>query len=175
MVSLFIHIYPPLVLTVVRHFYPDNGERFPAVKKLPTLQPVQALAWSALFCLFYPPPRKHLLFTPYITDLLWQGLYWRLLLVRRREKIKSGLRTTSFSYLLQDKHGPIGKMLRAVNPDRAELYFMMGQFGYSIVTELPAIFVLYDSPGWSMIFLTVIFAACAWNGGGYYIEVFGRK
>lgn len=66
-------------------------------------------------------------------------------------------------------------MLRAVNPDRAELYFMMGQFGYSIVTEFPAIFVLYDSPGWSMIFLAVIFAASGWNGGGYYIEVFGRK
>jgi len=55
------------------------------------------------------------------------------------------------------------------------LYFMMGQFGYSIVTEFPAIFVLYDHPDWSMIFLAVIFAASAWNGGGYYIEVFGRK
>jgi len=98
-----------------------------------------------------------------------------MLIVRRAEKIKSGLRMTSFQFLLNEKHGPIGRMLRAVNPQRAELYFMMGQFGYSIVTELPAVFVLYNSKLWSVVFLTVIFAASAWNGGGYYIEVFGRK
>ena len=36
-------------------------------------------------------------------------------------------------------------------------------------------FVLYDSPLWSGIFLLVIFAVSVWNGGGFYIEVFGRK
>jgi hypothetical protein len=43
------------------------------------------------------------------------------------------------------------------------------------VTELPAVFVLYDSAVWSEVFILVIFAVSVWNGGGFYIEVFGRK
>jgi hypothetical protein len=44
-----------------------------------------------------------------------------------------------------------------------------------MLTELPAIYVLYDSSFWSGVFLLVIFGVSVWNGGGYYIEVFGRK
>lgn len=46
---------------------------------------------------------------------------------------------------------------------------------YSVLTELPAILVLYRSPFWSGAFLIFIFAVSVWNGGGFYIEVFGRK
>ena len=46
---------------------------------------------------------------------------------------------------------------------------------YAILTEIPALFVLYDSPFWSSVFLMFIFAVSVWNGGGFYIEVFGRK
>ena len=46
---------------------------------------------------------------------------------------------------------------------------------YAIITELPAVYILYDSPFWSGAFLWVIFAVSVWNGGGFYIEVFGRK
>lgn len=46
---------------------------------------------------------------------------------------------------------------------------------YSILTELPAVYLLYDSPRWSGTFLILIFAVSVWNGGGFYIEVFGRK
>ena len=46
---------------------------------------------------------------------------------------------------------------------------------YSVLTELPAIFVLYRSSFWSGAFLIFIFAVSVWNGGGFYIEVFGRK
>lgn len=52
---------------------------------------------------------------------------------------------------------------------------MFGQLVYAILTELPAVFLLYNSATWSAIFLLCIFAVSAWNGGGYYIEVFGRK
>ena len=34
---------------------------------------------------------------------------------------------------------------------------------------------MYDSKEWSAAFLLLIFAVCVWNGGGFYIEVFGRK
>lgn len=46
---------------------------------------------------------------------------------------------------------------------------------YSVLTELPAILVLYRSSFWSGAFLIFIFAVSVWNGGGFYIEVFGRK
>lgn len=46
---------------------------------------------------------------------------------------------------------------------------------YAVLTELPAVFLLYDSPSWSSVFLFIIFAVSVWNGGGFYIEVFGRK
>jgi len=125
-------------------------------------------------------------------------LYWKFVLIDKRSKIASGERTTSFSFLLNDKRGAIGKALGAVNPGNREMFFMFGQLGtcsfsdkiikvyhvanvvhafkvYSVATELPALFLLYDSPLWSSAFLLLIFSVSVWNGGGFYIEVFGRK
>ncbi|EMD40466.1 hypothetical protein CERSUDRAFT_111065 [Gelatoporia subvermispora B] len=155
--SLFIHIYPPLVFTVIRHFYPNAEQRFPALAELPHLNPVTALLLSS------------------IIYLIWQLLYWKFVFVDRRTKIESGQRTTSLTYLLHDKRGVIGRALSAVAPQRRELAFMAGQFAYSVLTELPAVFVLYNSSFWSGAFLIFIFGVSVWNGGGFYIEVFGRK
>ncbi|KIJ56583.1 hypothetical protein M422DRAFT_22738 [Sphaerobolus stellatus SS14] len=155
--SLFIHLYPPFTFTIIRHFYPDSHTRFPAVANVPHLNAVKALLLSGLIY------------------LVWQGLYWKFVLIDRRQKIESGLRTTSFSFLLNDKRGVIGRMLSSVKPQHREISFMTGQLVYALITELPAVFLLYDSPIWSGIFLWVIFAVSVWNGGGFYIEVFGRK
>jgi hypothetical protein len=46
---------------------------------------------------------------------------------------------------------------------------------YTLVTEIPAVFLLYNSPTWSAVFVLFILAVSVWNGGGFYIEVFGRK
>lgn len=46
---------------------------------------------------------------------------------------------------------------------------------YTLVTELPAVALLYNSAIASWIFLLGIFAVSVWNGAGFYIEVFGRK
>lgn len=45
---------------------------------------------------------------------------------------------------------------------------------YTIAVELPVL-VLYRSAFWSAVFLLFIFSVSVWNGGGFYIEVFGRK
>ncbi|KAI0796493.1 hypothetical protein C8Q75DRAFT_790674 [Abortiporus biennis] len=155
--SLFIHIYAPLVFTVIRHFYPGAHERFPALKDLPHLRPFRALLLSG------------------IIYTIWQLLYWKFVLINRRKKIESGQRTTSFSFLLNDKRGVIGRTLSTIPPQFREASFMLGQLAYSIVTELPAVFLLYDSSFWSGVFIISIFAVSVWNGGGFYIEVFGRK
>ncbi|KIK99702.1 hypothetical protein PAXRUDRAFT_465508 [Paxillus rubicundulus Ve08.2h10] len=155
--SLFVHIYAPFTFTVIRHYYPGAGQRFPALAALPYLSPGRALLISGAIY------------------LIWQLLYWKFVLVDRRTKIESGERTTSFSFLLNDKHGAIGRALVRTRPERRTAYFMGGQFLYSILTELPAVYLLYDSPRWSGSFLILIFAVSVWNGGGFYIEVFGRK
>ncbi|TFK74459.1 hypothetical protein BDN72DRAFT_789284 [Pluteus cervinus] len=155
--SLFIHIYPPLTFTVIRHFYPNAEARFPALAQLPHLQPIRSLLLSGVI---------------YVT---WQFLYWKFLMVDRREKIESGQRITSFSWLLNDKRGAIGRVLSKIRPEYREFAFMAGQLVYAILTEIPAIFLLYDSSIWSGIFMVVIFGVSVWNGGGFYIEVFGRK
>ncbi|KAG1773853.1 hypothetical protein EDD22DRAFT_3509 [Suillus occidentalis] len=155
--SLFVHIYAPFTFTVIRHFYPNAEDRFPALKALPYLDPVRALLVSGAI---------------YIT---WQVMYWKFVLVDRRSKIASGQRTTSFSFLLNDKRGAIGRALSTVPPQYREVSFMAGQLVYSLLTELPAVFLLYDSPVWSGAFLMFIFSVSVWNGGGFYIEVFGRK
>lgn len=155
--SLFIHFYPPFVFTVIRHWYPDAGERFPAVKDLDHLQPWKALLVSGF------------IYT------VWQCLYWKFIIVDRGAKISAGKRTTSFSYMLNDKRGIIGRALRHVPPAYKEFSFMAGQLVYSLLTELPALFLMYNSRTWSAIFLMFIFSVATWNGGGYYIEVFGRK
>jgi len=46
---------------------------------------------------------------------------------------------------------------------------------YAILTELPVVYFFYDSAVWSAGFLLLIFSISVWNGGGFYIEVFGRK
>ncbi|QRV76620.1 membrane protein [Ceratobasidium sp. AG-Ba] len=156
-ISLFIHIYPPLVFTVIRHFYPNVETRFPAAAKVKVLEAGQSL------------------FLNTIIYLIWQTLYWKFVLVNKRKKIESGQRTTSFSFLLNEQRGVIGKVLGATPPRRREMYFMLGQLLYSILTSLPAVFLLYTSAKWSGAFLLLIFSVSVWNGGGYYIEVFGRK
>ncbi|KAF7980903.1 hypothetical protein HWV62_36093 [Athelia sp. TMB] len=155
--SLFVHIYAPITFTVIRHFYPGSEQRFPALKELPYMAPMKALLLSGFIY------------------LIWQVLYWKLVLVDRRTKIASGQRTTSFSFLLNDKRGVIGRTLSSVPEQYREVSFMAGQLLYAVLTELPAVYLLYDSPAWSAVFLVVIFSVSVWNGGGYYIEVFGRK
>ncbi|KAJ7122807.1 hypothetical protein C8R44DRAFT_621827 [Mycena epipterygia] len=155
--SLFVHIYAPFTFTVIRHFYPSAEVRFPALLELSHLQPMRALLLSGGIY------------------LSWQLLYWKFVIHDRRAKIESGQRTTSFSFLLNDKRGMIGRYLASVPPAYREAAFMTGQLLYSILTEVPAVYILYDSAFWSATFLLLIFSISVWNGAGYYIEVFGRK
>ncbi|KAG8965051.1 hypothetical protein FRC03_001006 [Tulasnella sp. 419] len=155
-VSIFIHIYPLMVFTVIRHLYPNVEERFPAVVTS-KLQPMKSLALSAA------------------VYLIWQMLYYKFVLIDRRSKIESGQRTTSFTWMLNDKRGVIGRMLQRIPQSYRELSFMGGQLAYTIITELPAVYLLYDRRNASHAFLLFIFAVSVWNGGGFYIEVFGRK
>jgi len=107
--------------------------------------------------------------------LIWQMLYWKFVLVDRRKKIESGERATSFLFLTNSKGSIIGKALSKFPQQYREAVFMSGQLVYAIFTALPAVYVFYSDPFWSKIFLLFMFSVSVWNGGGFYIEVFGRK
>lgn len=167
--SLFIHIYAPFTFTTIRHYLPNSVAKFPALAEVPHLNPLHALLFSSvIYC-------------------IWQGLYWQFVYIGKKAKVDSGQRVTSFSYLLADKRGAIGKALSSVPEDTRVFSFMLGQFSmsplcfsyallisrtvYSITTEIPAVYFLYDSARNSTIFLLVLFGISVWNGGGFYIEV----
>jgi hypothetical protein len=54
-------------------------------------------------------------------------LFTQFVLVDRRTKIASGQRTTSFSWLLNDKRGVIGRTMSSVPEQFREAAFMLGQ------------------------------------------------
>lgn len=56
-------------------------------------------------------------------------LYIQFVYVSRRAKIESGERTTSLSFLLNNKRGLIGRALAAIKPEYRPESFMAGQFG----------------------------------------------
>ena len=138
------------------------------------MSPLYAISLSGFIC-EWPSFACILLLILCLLDGIWQMLYWKFVLVDRRTKIESGQRATSFIYLLNAKGSVIGSVLSKFQPQYREAAFMGGQLAYAILTELPAVYVLYDSPFWSNIFLLFIFSVSVWNGGGFYIEVFGRK
>ncbi|GAA5856791.1 hypothetical protein JCM8547_008846 [Rhodosporidiobolus lusitaniae] len=157
-ISLAIHIFPPLVFTVIRHFYPRDValERYPALKQLEHIRPWRSMA----ICMaFYT---------------LWQLLYFHFVIQLRADKIKEG-RATSFTYMVNDKKRLIGKIAAKVPQQWREAAFMAGQALYTFVTLLIPLFVLYDSKFWSCVYLLWLFMTSAWNGASFYMEVFSRR
>ncbi|TKY88339.1 hypothetical protein EX895_002691 [Sporisorium graminicola] len=158
MTSLFIHLYPPFVFTTMVHFMPHDKavERFPALKNLTTLNGYTSFWFNV---------------TIY---LVWQLVYYELIVIRKKSKIETGERINSYSTMSKGK-GPVANLLGKAPPKRREPAFMLLQFVYTIITTLPAPLLLYPSSTASAIFFTGIFVISVWNGASYYVEVFGRR
>ncbi|GFZ45818.1 hypothetical protein JCM24511_03548 [Saitozyma sp. JCM 24511] len=155
--SLFIHVYPPVVLTVIRHNYANAEQRYPGLAQ------VNDYSWYTMILLAG---------VPYI---LWQAAYYKFISIDRKSKIESGQRANSFQYMLNDKRGPIGKALQGIKPEHREPWFIFGQLIYSIVFMVPPAVLFIHSAKASAAFLAIIFSVSAWNGATFYVEVFGRK
>ncbi|KAF8204844.1 hypothetical protein BJ912DRAFT_1052166 [Pholiota molesta] len=171
--SLFIHIYGPLSFTVIRHFYPQASQRFPALNEVSTLHPMKGILLSGVICESYVSARNG-------SDLGYRcnlaNPLLEFVLVDRRAKIQSGQRTTSFSFLLNENVEQLDACFPQFQNDIARHpSWAVNSAIYALLTEIPAIFLLYQSSFWSAVFLLVIFSVSVWNGGGFYIEVFGRK
>ena len=75
--------------------------------------------------------------------MIWQLLYWKFVLIDRRTKIASGQRTTSFSFLLNDKRGVIGRSLSSIPEYYREATFMGGQLGKPFISLRSSFYVKY--------------------------------
>lgn len=120
---------------------------------------------------------KDTMFYSTVAYLIWQALYYVFIIVRRREKVESGLRLTSYSWLLDDRHGRKGLIQRAafVFGSKYKIYmFMLLQFVYNILTTIPSFF-MYKHFWLHTIFLIGMFTVSIFNGASFYIEVFARR
>ena len=98
------------------------------------MQPIRALAFTCGIYLlwqgqFSSCSQAHFAYMSFI------ALYWKFVYVDRREKVESGERKTSLSWLLADQRGGIGRALASVAPERRLPYFMLCQFGVSPSTS----------------------------------------
>ncbi|CAO3653080.1 unnamed protein product [Cunninghamella blakesleeana] len=169
--SVFIHIFPALVTYVIRwlpELHPDTltglnyrDQRFPALQSVNSEMSFRDCMISST-----------------VAYLIWQSLYFVFIMVKRREKVESGLRVTSYSWLLNEtgakKKSFIQKAAFIFGPKYKAYMFMLLQLIYNIVTTIPTYF-MFQYFWLHSIFLCTMFGCSVWNGANYYIEVFSRR
>ncbi|KIW71435.1 hypothetical protein PV04_03604 [Phialophora macrospora] len=165
-VSLFIHIMPPVALHCIVHLSPDEYllKRFPAVYTIKYSlkgSPEHYSLWAMLVWATVP-------------YAVWQLSYHFFITVRRKEKIAAG-RPTSFTWLRKSyANTTIGKFVNSLPQYLQEPAFMAIQYSYAILTIIPCpiwFWYRWASAG----FLLTVFSWSVWNGANYYMDVFGKR
>ncbi|KAJ5801273.1 uncharacterized protein N7518_003341 [Penicillium psychrosexuale] len=165
-VSLFIHIMPPVTLHCIVHLTPVAilKERFPAVYDIKFSKPGDPEHYGLGAMILWST-------APYV---VWQLMYHFLITVRRRDQIAAG-RPTSFTWLRKSySKAWIGRFVLSLPETLQEPCFMVIQYAYALSTMLPCpIWFWYK---WaSGLFMSALFVWSIHNGATYYIDVFGRR
>ncbi|CEP16576.1 hypothetical protein [Parasitella parasitica] len=172
--SVFIHIFPPLVMYCIR-WMPELQRDIYCDNTLFVTSHRNSI-FPALHDLELPSFRDVMIYST-VAYGIWQSLYYLFIMVGRRDKVESGLRLTSYSWLLDDTHGRKGfiqNMAFMFGAKWKSEMFMLLQLIYNIVTSIPTYF-LFRYFWLHTAFLIGMFAVSVWNGANYYIEVFSRR
>ncbi|ORY19874.1 hypothetical protein BCR34DRAFT_471478 [Clohesyomyces aquaticus] len=165
-VSLFIHIMPPVTLHCLVHLLSPEyqQQRYPAIYNIRTSPPDSPEHYSLFQMMLWAT-------IPY---LVWQLSYHFGITVHRREKIAAG-RPTSFTWLRKSYAKTwIGKFVLSLPNVLQEPAFMLIQYSYACLTMIPC--PLWFWYRWlSGGFLAVVFIWSIYNGATYYIDVFGKR
>ncbi|EZF78785.1 hypothetical protein H105_00236 [Trichophyton soudanense CBS 452.61] len=165
-VSLFIHIMPPVTLHCLVHLTPPEilETRFPAVYRIKFSAPGSPEHYTLGAMMIWAS-------VPYA---IWQLSYHFFITVRQRDKIAAG-RPTSFTWLRRSYAKTwIGKFVLHLSLPLQEPAFMMIQYIYAILTIVPC--PLWFWYQWaSSAFLTIMFIWSIYNGATFYIDVFGKR
>lgn len=165
-VSLFIHVMPPVTLHCIVHLTSEERlkSRFPGAYAIKHSSPDHPVHYSLLSMLFFAS----------IFYAAWQCTYHFFISVRRAEKIAAG-RPTSFTWLRKSyAKSWLGKLVLNRSEALQEPTFMLLQYLYALLTILPC--PLWFWYRWaSATFLITVFTWSIWNGATYYMDVFGKR
>ncbi|KAL3453629.1 hypothetical protein BJX65DRAFT_264545 [Aspergillus insuetus] len=165
-VSLFIHIMPPVTFHCLVHLTPleTMKERFPAIHQIKTSEPGSQYHYGLFSMMLWAT-------VPY---MVWQLSYHLFITVRRADKIAAG-RPTSFTWLRKSYAKTwIGRFVLSLPEYLQAPAFMMIQYMYALSTMIPCPLWLWSR--WaSGIFITSLFILSIHNGATYYIDVFGKR
>lgn len=98
-------------------------------------------------------PMGTAVFYTVIFYLIWQILYYVFIVHGRRQKIVSGLRVTSYTWLLADKNGFVSRLIHklgfgspheGINRYKIFIYFCL-QFLYMLISILPVCLWYYQN------------------------------
>ncbi|KAJ5594094.1 uncharacterized protein N7459_000302 [Penicillium hispanicum] len=165
-VSLFIHIMPPVTLHCLVHLTPVEmlKERFPAIYAIKYSQAGDPEHYGLGAMMIWAT-------VPYI---VWQLAYHFLITVRRADKIAAG-RPTSFTWLRKSySKAWIGRFVLSLPEALQEPVFMLIQYGFALSTMIPCP-IWFWSRWASGIYITALFVWSIHNGATYYIDVFGKR
>jgi hypothetical protein len=157
MISLFIHIYPPIVTYCLR-WWPS--EQFTVCQN-----PECSISWTASFWM------------PLILYSFWQALYIVKTELMDKKKLESdtAIMTSLRWFIREDKPHPIYKALltRGIRIQPVVLLVLI-QFVYTMLTLLP-MHLAYRYFYVHSAFLFFVFCACTWYGATFYFEVFSES
>lgn len=155
--SLFIHIYPPLVLYAERWHNPHN---FVYIAK-------EEIAWSS--------PLESVA-VPMLFYIAWQLAYLikTEVMDRRRMDTDADI-VTSARWLTVHKPHAVYKWLRSKGVTlHQNLLLILFQLAYTLLMLLPTVVFYYLEFANQLILLLVLMFAC-WNGANYYFEIFSER
>ncbi|KAJ5219996.1 membrane protein [Penicillium chermesinum] len=165
-VSVFIHIIPPVAQHCLVHLTPVEmlKERFPAVYAIKFSQPGDPEHYSLSAMLVWAT-------VPY---LVWQLSYHFFVTVRRADKIAAG-RPTSFTWLRKSyAKAWIGRFVLSLPEALQEPMFMAIQYSFALTTMLPCP-IFFWSKWASGLYMLALFTLTVYNGATYYLDVFGKR
>eukprot|EP01054_Gregarina_sp_Poly1_P002932 Gregarina_sp_Poly_1__2931@NODE_181_length_11831_cov_65_262326_g161_i0_p3_GENE_NODE_181_length_11831_cov_65_262326_g161_i0NODE_181_length_11831_cov_65_262326_g161_i0_p3_ORF_typecomplete_len428_score33_00DUF2838/PF10998_8/9_1e38DUF2838/PF10998_8/2_6e03_NODE_181_length_11831_cov_65_262326_g161_i01007411357 len=158
--SCFIHFCPAVVLYGIRWLTP----RKVVMRSFPTVAH-NSITW------------QQVTFPSIILHIVWQALYYIIVNVHKSEKVTSGKRVTSYTWLVHDGESRNSAFFRVVNclgpPHRLAVYMSL-QLLYTLLTVAPGHF---HWNSWSLhtSLLVGMFSVCVWNGATYYVDVFSHS
>ncbi|CAF3865740.1 unnamed protein product, partial [Rotaria sp. Silwood1] len=166
--SIFIHMYPSITMCTVRWLLPVDFQikHYPAIAEIGSTLPVGASIFYTI--IFY---------------LIWQILYYTFIVYGRRQKVASGSRLTSYTWLLTDKHSFVSRLIKRLGFGRLDsevngytifVYYFL-QFLYMLISVFPVLLWYYQNMYINVIFLCLMFMVSVYNGASFYIDVFSRQ
>ncbi|AMD21482.1 HER204Wp [Eremothecium sinecaudum] len=156
--SCFIHITPALTWYAITHLIDEDVKaiRFPAASK------ASSPSWILKTNVFYTS----------IYYLIWQLLYHYFITLKKKDKIKTGKRVTSFEYLTT--HRFKDHWLVKLPPPFPMLVYTLFQYLYQLTSMILCV-IWFKHSFAAAGFLLFIILIAGRNGANYYIDHYGKR